>query len=110
MIPLPSATCAWLSFSPEATSQDTFLSRSHQQTPLAGEKGARRRPVTQRHLQVIDAGLVGRGAERAEDAQGTPTQSHVSPSILDRDARRRPHDPVTQRHLREKPILIDNRT
>ena len=24
----------------------------------------------------------GRGAARAEDAQGTPTQSHVSPSIL----------------------------
>jgi len=37
---------------------------------------------------VIDAGLVGstdlsgRGAARAEDAQGTPTQSHISPSIL----------------------------
>ena len=24
----------------------------------------------------------GRGAARAEDAEGTPTQSHVSPSIL----------------------------
>ena len=24
----------------------------------------------------------GRGATRAEDAQGTPTQSHISPSIL----------------------------
>ena len=24
----------------------------------------------------------GRGAARAEDAQGTPTQSHMSPSIL----------------------------
>ena len=24
----------------------------------------------------------GRGAARAEDAQGTPTQSHISPSIL----------------------------
>jgi len=28
---------------------------------------------------VIDS---GRGAVRAEDAQGTPTQSHISPSIL----------------------------
>ena len=28
---------------------------------------------------VIDSGL---GAARAEDAQGTPTQSHISPSIL----------------------------
>ena len=24
----------------------------------------------------------GRGAARAEDAQGTPTQSHISPSVL----------------------------
>ena len=36
---------------------------------------------------VIDSGLVGstdsgRGTARAEDAQGTPTQSHISPSIL----------------------------
>ena len=33
---------------------------------------------------MIDSGLEGsgRGAARAEDAQGTPTQSHVSPSIL----------------------------
>ena len=34
----------------------------------------------------MDSGLVGstdgRGAARAEDAQGTPTQSHISPSIL----------------------------
>jgi len=28
---------------------------------------------------VRDSGL---GATRAEDAQGTPTQSHISPSIL----------------------------
>jgi len=27
-------------------------------------------------------GFSGRGAARAEDAQGTPTQSHTSPSIL----------------------------
>jgi len=35
-------------------------------------------------VEVIDSGLVGseRGAARAEDAQGTPTQSQVSPSIL----------------------------
>ena len=26
--------------------------------------------------------IAGRGTTRAEDAQGTPTQSHVSPSIL----------------------------
>ena len=31
---------------------------------------------------MIDSGLVGGGAARAEDAQGTPTQSHISPSIL----------------------------
>ena len=35
---------------------------------------------------LIDAGLVGsisgRGAARAKDAEGTPTQSHISPSIL----------------------------
>jgi len=33
---------------------------------------------------LIDSGLVdyGRGAARAEDAQGTLTQSHISPSIL----------------------------
>ena len=36
---------------------------------------------------AIDSGLVGskklgRGAARAEDAQGTPTQSHIPPSIL----------------------------
>jgi hypothetical protein len=28
------------------------------------------------------AAVFGRGAARAEDAQGTPTQSHISPSIL----------------------------
>jgi len=34
---------------------------------------------------VTDSGLVGsdgRSATRAEDAQGTPTQSHISPSML----------------------------
>jgi hypothetical protein len=33
---------------------------------------------------TIDSGLVdpGSGAARAEDAEGTPTQSHISPSVL----------------------------
>jgi len=31
---------------------------------------------------MMDSGLAGRGAVRAEDAQVTPTQSHVSTSIL----------------------------
>ena len=34
------------------------------------------------HVVLIDSGLIGRGAARAKDAQGTPTQSHISPSIL----------------------------
>jgi len=29
-----------------------------------------------------EEGTTGRGAARADDAQGTPTQSHISPSIL----------------------------
>ena len=40
------------------------------------------KPHTARKILLIDSGLVGRGATRAEDAQGTPTQSHISPSIL----------------------------
>ena len=32
--------------------------------------------------KLIDSGLVGGGTTRAEDAQGTPTQSHILPSIL----------------------------
>ena len=33
---------------------------------------------------VLDSGLVGSGkdAARAKDAEGTPSQSHISPSIL----------------------------
>ena len=31
---------------------------------------------------IISTGASGRGAARAEDAQGTPTQSHISSSIL----------------------------
>ena len=34
---------------------------------------------TPRKSEMIDS---GRGTTRAEDAQGTPTQSHTSPSIL----------------------------
>jgi len=39
-------------------------------------------------LKVVPSSLgdglrVGRGAARADDAQGTPTQSHISPSILE---------------------------
>ena len=33
-------------------------------------------------LAIRVEGLGGTGAARAEDAQGTPTQSHISPSIL----------------------------
>ena len=33
-------------------------------------------------LRVNPRGLTGRGTTRAEDAQGTPNQSHMSPSIL----------------------------
>ena len=41
-----------------------------------------------RHLPMIGSGLLGStdfhwgGSARAENAQGTPTQSHISPSIL----------------------------
>jgi len=35
------------------------------------------------HLSnVLGDRLRGKGTTRAEDAQGTPTQSHMSPSIL----------------------------
>ena len=33
-------------------------------------------------LRVHSRDLSGRGAARAEDAQGTPTQRHISPSTL----------------------------
>ena len=46
----------------------------------------RRGPPASHTLQMIDSGLAGstagRGTTRAKDAQGTPTQSHISPSIL----------------------------
>ena len=32
---------------------------------------------------MINSDLSGRGAARTEDDQGTPTQSHLSPSILE---------------------------
>jgi len=40
------------------------------------------KPVRVNGLTRVDRLRVGRGAARAEDAQGTPTQSHVSPSIV----------------------------
>jgi len=33
-------------------------------------------------VSIRDRHRAGRGTTRAEDAQGTPTQSHISPSIL----------------------------
>ena len=41
-----------------------------------GKKIVSREVLPQRTL------FSGRGAARAEDAQGTPTQSHISPSIF----------------------------
>ena len=40
------------------------------------------KPVRVNGHTRVDRLRVGRGAARAEDAQGTPTQSHISPSIL----------------------------
>ena len=47
--------------------------------------------------EVIDSGLVGsgRGTARAENAQGTPTQSHISPSVLVHE-----EQPLDRRHAR----------
>ena len=45
-----------------------------------GERGRQRRQPAGRKLLLSP--MSGRGAARAEDAQGTPTQSRVSPSIL----------------------------
>ena len=37
----------------------------------------------QHHQRLtIESGLVGKGTARAEDAQGTPAQSHTLPSVL----------------------------
>ena len=38
--------------------------------------------VLYRDTPLVQVCQIGRGAARAEDAQGTPTQSHISPSIL----------------------------
>ena len=38
--------------------------------------------LTQSPIDCVDRLRVGRGTARAEDFQGTPTQSHVSPSAL----------------------------
>ena len=40
---------------------------------------------------ITSTGASGRGAARAEDAQGTPTQSQISPSILVHEEYRLPH-------------------
>ena len=39
-------------------------------------------PESGRDFEVNAVDLSGKGAARAEDAQGTPTQSHITPSIL----------------------------
>ena len=48
----------------------------------------------------------GRGTTRAEDAQGTPTQSHMSPSILENTKMtqvRRPHEsPATAQRFSKR--------
>ena len=61
---------------------------------VRGHRGLDQRPHARVHLLlhlknvVIDPGLVGStgfhggGAARAKDAQGTPTQNHISPSTL----------------------------
>jgi len=46
---------------------------SHVRGPLSSEHGT---------YKTVKARISGRGATRAEDAQGTPTPSHLSPSIL----------------------------
>jgi len=46
----------------------------------------------------------GRGTARAEDAQGTPTQSHISPSILVYE------DKGDEGHARSGPSLCDEPT
>ena len=38
--------------------------------------------VDRLRVGLLNGFLSGRGTTRAEDAQGTPTQSHISPSIL----------------------------
>ena len=59
---------------------NTYTQRPVQKAP--------KRPSKRRLLVVIDSGLdqtlagpLWEGCARAEDAQGTPTQSHISPSI-----------------------------
>jgi len=47
----------------------------------------------------------GRGAARAEDAQGTPAQSHISPSILGHEDN--PRDPTVGRPQGQKGAPAD---
>jgi len=55
----------------------------HRIKPAFGVVTGCQRPDVSSHFPRWRVVVVsGRGAARAEDAQGTPTQSHVSPSIL----------------------------
>ena len=47
--------------------------------------------IRDKNLDRLRVGyLSGRGAARAEDAQGTPSQSHISPSTLVYEDKSRP--------------------
>ena len=65
--------------------------------------------VRVRHTLLIDSGLVGatdgRGATRAEDAQGTPTQSHTSPSIQVYE-----HKPLLQPHISQSILVYEHKS
>jgi len=39
-------------------------------------------PPQGKELAKYDRAMTGRGTARSEDAQGTPTQSHISPNVL----------------------------
>jgi hypothetical protein len=65
-------------------------------------------------MGMINSGLVGRGAAKVEDAQRTPTQRHISPSILVYEdiqsrtsgrARRRLSTNVGERHRHDRCAL-----
>jgi len=75
--------------------QRYLLRREDERVPLDLDRQIPQPPEIRRErlrhiFGLIGSGLVGstdlhssgRGAARAEDAQGTPTQSHISPSIL----------------------------
>jgi len=52
------------------------------QTPAGRKQQWRRYPPKVFQSSDNFIRVIGRGTARAEDAQGTPTQSHISPSIL----------------------------